>query len=27
VLLKFSDFLPGREFMFVIDVDDRLEHS
>ena len=27
VVLKFSDFQPGREFMFVIDVDDRLENS
>ena len=27
VLLRFSDFQPGREFMFVVDVDDRLENS
>ena len=27
VVLKFSNFQPGREFMFVIDVDDRLENS
>ena len=27
VTLRFSDFQPGREFMFVIDVDDRLENS
>ncbi len=27
VLLRFSEFGPGREFMFVIDVDDRLENS
>ena len=27
VLLTFSKFLPGREFMFMVDVDDRLEDS
>lgn len=27
VRLEFSDFAPGREFMFMIDVDDRLENS
>ncbi len=27
VTLRFSDFRPGREFMFVVDVDDRLENS
>ena len=27
VLLRFSDFRPGREFIFVVDVDDRLENS
>jgi len=27
IRLLFSDFLPGREFMFIIDVDDRLESS
>ena len=27
VEIRFSDFQPGREFMFVIDVEDRLENS
>ncbi len=27
VLLRFSDFRPGRDFMFTVDVDDRLENS
>ncbi len=27
IRLLFSDFLPGREFMFIIDIDDRLESS
>ena len=27
VTLRFSNFQPGREFMFVVDVDDRLENS
>ncbi len=27
ITLHFSDFRPGREFMFMIDVDDRLESS
>ena len=27
VALRFYDFRPGREFMFVVDVDDRLENS
>lgn len=27
VLLKFSKFLPGLEFLFMVDVDDRLEDS
>jgi hypothetical protein len=27
VVLKFSDFPPGSEFMFVIDVDDQIEDS
>ncbi len=27
VSLRFSDFRPGREFMFTVDVDDRLENS
>lgn len=27
VMLRFSDFRPGREFIFVVDVDDRLENS
>ncbi len=27
VTLRFSDFRPGRDFMFTVDVDDRLENS